>query len=196
MTSFNARLQQAGQKVDEKMRQEELENALIHESWEASQAQELQALELRTNGKLKILHSLVPWLKQGRRTKQLKRLPERRREVLTIFLPDHRFSVRFCIDSLGNWSCANDLNSEQYSLESSMLFLKMLDAINIDDIARGIAELAYEHGWQLPNIDVDVPDEETTSGAVPQIEHHPKWSSYFNRHWQRPPARKRADDQS
>jgi hypothetical protein len=77
-----------------------------------------------------------------------------------------------------------------------MLFLKMLDAINIDDIARGIAELAYEHGWQLPNIDVDVPDEETTSGAVPQIEHHPKWSSYFNRRWQRPPARKRADDQS
>jgi hypothetical protein len=183
MPNFNATLRQARNDAIEQARKDQLadaERARKQQAWVAEQASRLAELRARTEPKLQILQQLKHWLHQDKRLRQLGKRTADFRRVFSIGRNSIGDFTYFGFNAEGQWVCQGH---SIYSEEGSDEFLYRLDLIGYNQIARGIEQLARTHGWELPDIDMDIPDDDTPDAtSLPKtkpIEQHPKWRRIF-----------------
>jgi len=181
MTSFNAKLNKAHSSIDansRQVRQAKEERALLDREWAANEARQLMELRLRTLPKMQILRQLENWLRQERHLKQLGKPQDGMRTVLVFSYESHdnRYTI-LTMNNHGRWACQGYVNADQNSNE----FREALDSFSYEQFALAIAEMAYQHGWELPDIDLDVPDEPATAAPTTEatLKTHPKWTAIF-----------------
>jgi hypothetical protein len=187
MTNFNATLQQAHNEATRRAAKE----AQWKAEQESREAQVLRDLRQRNTAKLEVLHEVSRWLNQDGRIAQLAVRSDGVQRVFD-YLPDSDEYDDYDSDPTlyhfgiaartGQWtSCSTYRRDDRfvwYPLDNVRSML-MLDETSLEVIAAGIAELALMHGWELPNIDMDIPDDTPPPKAEPEPQ-RPRRRSWWN----------------